>query len=591
MQYNIQYNGFTFEASKFQGEIFNAIEHKTGNLVINAAAGSSKTTTIVNAIRFIPDKKKIMFIAFNRDIVKKIKENVSHPNATILTFHSLGYYILLENKIIENINNNNFIDEYKYKQYIRENSEKLLSETNPNVLKRGYNRFINNIIKLVDYSRYYLCFTEKEIKKVADLYDVSLLDNEIDICRKVLQWGKRNISKIDYTDLLWLPNVLNLTTKKYTFNWIFVDEAQDTNIAEQELVKKCFKRGTRFAIVCDNFQQINVWAGSTIRAIENFKEFPNTKEYSLPISYRCPKKVVELARKYSNNIIASDNAIEGEINYDVTYTTPVSGDMVLCRMTAPLIELYLNYLKLNKKSSIKGFENIKNDYLTIIKQCNSLLIDKECLTSDGLFPKIYKQFIAHIKNIEKQFSLSFDESIEHGAVLTEYDVIEGLKTLSEGLVTVDELVNRINTIFQNNNNDGIILSTIHKAKGLESDNVYIFYPSLLNSRKTQKEWEKRIEENLIYVAYTRAKKTLNFIKEEKNNIFLHGNEMSHKLMKNEIEKIIEKLNFNSDNSISEINVKKLLKIDNKPNILGEKKCVSNTKKETKRKPLGKFKFI
>ena len=39
MQYNIQYNGFTFEASKFQGEIFNAIEHKTGNLVINAAAG------------------------------------------------------------------------------------------------------------------------------------------------------------------------------------------------------------------------------------------------------------------------------------------------------------------------------------------------------------------------------------------------------------------------------------------------------------------------------------------------------------------------------------------------------------------------
>ena len=61
-KYNIEYNGLTFEASQYQSEIFNAIEHKTGNLVINAAAGSSKTTTIVNAIRFIPEKKKIKLV-------------------------------------------------------------------------------------------------------------------------------------------------------------------------------------------------------------------------------------------------------------------------------------------------------------------------------------------------------------------------------------------------------------------------------------------------------------------------------------------------------------------------------------------------
>jgi superfamily I DNA/RNA helicase len=586
-KYNIEYNGLTFEASQYQSEIFNAIEHKTGNLVINAAAGSSKTTTIVNAIRFIPEKKKIMFIAFNRDIVKKIKENVSHPNANILTFHSLGFYILLENGLIKR--EDDFIDEYKYTHYIRENKDELLSETNKNVLKKNYSQFLNNVNKLVDYSRYYLAFSEKEIKQVSEIYDIVLFDNEIEICRKVLQWGKRHLKKIDYTDLLWLPNVLNLTTKKYTYNWIFVDEAQDTNIAEQELVKKCFKRGTRFAIVCDNFQQINVWAGSTIRAIENFKDFPNTKEYKLPISYRCPKKIVNLASQYSNNIVASDNAIDGEINYDVQYTQPVSGDMVLCRMTAPLIQLYLKYLKLNKKACIKGFENIKDDYISLIKQSNSLLIDKECLTSDGLFPKIYRQFVNHIENVSKTFSLTFDESMQHSIILMEYDVIEGLKTLSEGLVTVDELLNRINTIFQDNGNEGVILSTIHKAKGLESDNVYIFYPSLLNSRKNIKEWEKQLEENLIYVAYTRAKKTLNFIKEEKNNIFLQGNEVSNKLIKEEIENIINKINFNKENLISEANIKQTLKPIKEFNILGNK-TENNKVQNNKKKPLGKFKF-
>ena len=171
----------------------------------------------------------------------------------------------------------------------------------------------------------------------------------------------------------------------------------------------------------------------------------------------------------------------------------------------------------------------------------------------------------------------------------EYDVIEGLKTLSEGLVTVDELLNRINTIFQDNGNEGVILSTIHKAKGLESDNVYIFYPSLLNSRKNIKEWEKQLEENLIYVAYTRAKKTLNFIKEEKNNIFLQGNEVSNKLIKEEIENIINKINFNKENLISEANIKQSLKPIKEFNILGNK-TENNKVQNNKKKPLGKFKF-
>ena len=302
MSYQIQYKGQTFPASVYQEEIFKAIETGSGNMIINASAGASKTTTIINALRYIPDTKKVLFVAFNKDIVKSIEEMVDHPNANIMTFHSLGYSILRENKIVGDKD----INEFKYQNHIKD----YLVEHQASVPKQKYNTYLNNIKKLVEFSRYYLAMTVKEINKIALLYDIVPIDDECEVCREMLLWGKSNTDEIDFTDMVWLPNVLNLTTKKYQYNWIFIDEAQDTSVAQQEMIEKCFKRGARFCIIGDEYQQINIWAGSSEDAIKKFKEHANTKEYQLPISYRCPKSVVNLARKYSPNIVAQDNATE-----------------------------------------------------------------------------------------------------------------------------------------------------------------------------------------------------------------------------------------------------------------------------------------
>lgn len=552
--YKIEIEGKEFEASEYQDKIFQAIQYGAGNLIINAAAGSSKTTSIVNAIRFIPETKKILFIAFNKDIVNKIKTSITHENATVLTFHSLGYYILVENKIINpgNSTDNDIINEYKYKNYIKSNIEQLSSCFSS--IGRYRALYVNNIIKLSEYARYYLAMTKKQIEQVAELYDIVPIQDEIEVCKKVLLWGKENIDTIDYTDLLWLPNVLNLTTKKYLYNWIFIDEAQDTSIVEQQLVDKCFKRGTRFAAVMDEFQQINIWCGSTLYAIQNFKLYPNTKEYNLPISYRCPKKVVELAREYSNNIIALPDAIDGAINYDVSPNDPVSGDMVLCRTTAPLVEQFLKYLRINKKAYIRGFENIKKEYLELITNTHSKLIDRNCVTCDGLFPKLYVYLFSEMDRISSTFGLDEDDTLTHQSILTIYDNIESLKVLSEGLITTEELLDKINTIFNGDITDAVELSTVHKAKGLEADNVYILQPSLMPNKFAKKEWEIKTEKNLIYVAYTRAKKTLNFIKEDKNAYRTNGYFDMAK-MKKDLNFLKNTLNYNKENLITEDNFK------------------------------------
>ena len=197
--YKILSNNQEFDASEYQAKIFDNIEHGIGNLIINASAGSSKTTTIVNAIRFVAKNKKILFLAFNKDIVNVIKNKINRENTTISTFHSLGFSILKENGIISSCargllehdpSNIEILNIYKYNNYIN------------NILINNKNKiYIDNIKKLVDYSRYYLAFSLNEISKVSQLYGITPINDEFEIVRNVLLWGKSNTQQIDYTEL------------------------------------------------------------------------------------------------------------------------------------------------------------------------------------------------------------------------------------------------------------------------------------------------------------------------------------------------------------------------------------------------------
>lgn len=80
-----------FKPSKYQRLVYTFIEKCKGNAVVNAVAGSGKSTTIVNALRIIPKDKKILFLAFNKSIVNELSEKVKDvPNVNVMTLHSLG---------------------------------------------------------------------------------------------------------------------------------------------------------------------------------------------------------------------------------------------------------------------------------------------------------------------------------------------------------------------------------------------------------------------------------------------------------------------------------------------------------------------
>lgn len=543
----IKFGDKTFASSIYQRQIFNEIEQGCGNMVITAAAGSAKTTTIENCLRFIPKDKKALFLAFNVSTVQKLKDEIVTDNEVkIMTFHGLGNRILRENDIISS---NTVIDDFKYSRYVKAHIEEISTYGEYKTLENLKYTYLNNILGLVNYCRYYLSFTTKEIERTAKIYGITPVRDEFEVVRSVLLWGKENIETIDNTDMIWLPNVLNLETKFYRYDFIFIDEAQDTTIAHQNMVDKCFRRATRFIAVGDPKQQINVWCGATQEAIDNYLKRPNTKHLTLPISYRCPNKIIQKAKAYSHYIEAAPNAIDGIIREDVSLYDAKGGDIILCRVISKLVEAYLKLLKGNKKAYLKGNDAVRETYLELISSVKANRIDTTCATQDGLIPQLYKMYFDLKYKCINEMNIDENDVMYRPDLVNLYDNIEALKILSEGISTVDELIDKVKVIFTGDEKDAIMLSTIHKAKGLEANNIFILCPSLMTNKMAKKTWEIEAEANLNYVAITRAKISLNYIKEERKGFFY--NFWSSTDMKKELDKIETKIGYKQTYAISE----------------------------------------
>lgn len=527
-----------FEPSEYQKIIFEFITKGSGNAVINAKAGSGKTTTLVEAMKLLPVKEKTLFVAFNKAIANELETRVKDlKNVSVKTYHSLGYAIFREN-----YGNRSDIQEYKYTAYINRNIMNL-SPNCESLGRKNFKLYKQNLKQLVDFARYNLAQSPEEIAELCVKYGIEIVFDECEVVPKILDWGKSNIESIDYTDMVWICVENQLETRKIKFDYIFIDEAQDSSIMQQALIKKCFKRGTRFVAIGDEFQCINSFAGADSEAFNKFKKEPNTKLLSLPISYRCPVKVIEYVREATGvNMEIAPNAIEGDIKYDVSPYAPASGDMVLCRNTAHLVKLYMKYVKINKKAYLKG-RSIAESFKSYIENTDKERLSVDMI-EDGVFPRLYERLFDTIVMMMERDGLDFEDAINTRVIMDMIDTIKALESLAEGIVWTKDLLKKIDVIFTDDEEDGVCLSTIHKAKGLEADNVFILCDSLMPSKFATKKWEIESEQNLIYVALTRPKKCLHYICEKQfpANLFSDNKDVVAELeyMKVRMERALKK---------------------------------------------------
>lgn len=488
--------------SVFQQDIFARVaDAHFGSFTINAVAGSGKTTTIVEcANRLANTGLSILFLAFNKSIVTELRGRLPQ-SIDCKTLHSHGFGALLRA-----VGNGNKIatDEGKWGNFIKDNLHHLSAMTfaddaEGTILR---NNFVGNCAKLLDKCRVNLVKggETRRIEDIADHFGFDLIGDEIAVVSTCLETAYKVDTKIDFVDMI---TTSVFSAKRYIrkYDVVFVDEAQDLNKAQQELLLASLTPNGRFIAVGDKKQAINGFAGADCDSFANLTRIADNKCLPLSVCYRCDKAMIDLAKAIVPEISCPDTKADGIVEHATRFEGLKGGDMVLCRKSAPLVGLCLKMIAKGISANVKG-RDICEGLRTLIEKMRAKNIS-------SLMTKLDHEMELAIRRANKK-GLTAETA---PFVVTLQDKIDCISIIADGCSSISELLAKLDTLFADNINGNVVtLSTIHKAKGLESDNVFIVLPDKLPLRfKGQKDWEFEQEMNLCYVAYTRAKHHLTFI--------------------------------------------------------------------------------
>ena len=132
---------------------------------------------------------------------------------------------------------------------------------------------MKNIETFVNFGRAYLCQTVKDLDLIEDRYSIDTVADEKEVALDVMEYGKTDLSKIDFTDMIWLPNVLFCKPIGMKYDWIMLDEVQDLSVCQREIILKCRKINTRMILVGDKKQCIFSFSSADPHHSKNLKIF------------------------------------------------------------------------------------------------------------------------------------------------------------------------------------------------------------------------------------------------------------------------------------------------------------------------------
>jgi superfamily I DNA/RNA helicase len=303
--------------------------------------------------------------------------------------------------------------------------------------------------------------------------------------------------------MLVLPLEMKKTIKKYDI--VFIDECQDLSKAQRELMLASVKKGGKFIAVGDRQQAINGFCGASCDSFDLIAKIDNTDELPLSVNYRCGKSILALAQQIVPQIMPFEGAIEGEVIETDNLKSVKANDMILCRKSAPLVGLCLKFIANGKKAYVKG-KDIGEGLLNLVTKMKAKNLNSLFEKLDAELNKLKAVAETNPKNGEAKY-IAFK------------DKCECLEVIADSVTSIKGLKDKLNEIFSDAEHNSIALSTIHKSKGLEADNVFIIVPDKLPLRwKNQLEWQLEQEMNLKYVAYTRAKKVLTIVNLDENEL-------------------------------------------------------------------------
>ena len=460
--------------SPYQRAIFDDVATGDGHTVVVARAGSGKSTTIVKSFDHIPRGARTMMAAFNKSIAAELKARAPR-GVEVQTLHSFGFAALRSAF-------GSRLDGSKVPAMVRARLEG--SDLGAPVVRRQVERAIS-LAKAVNAKG------PGEVDYLLDRSGIDVAPQHRNEVIKTALWAleecKRDPSTIDFDDMFWLPVVLGMRVPQ--FDRIFIDETQDFSRTMVELALMACAPGGRICAVGDDRQAIYGFRGADERAIPGLITRLNAKRLALSVSYRCARAIVELAQDVVEDIEAAPGAEQGSVNEVSTarlLACARPGEFVLSRKNAPLVSLFFRFVSKGVPVKVAG------------RDIGARLVDlvrRQRAKDIGALAGVEGWRLRECARLAAQDPPGDPDAVN--------DMAECIRILSEGACSVSDVEARIDDVFADVGDDDkrLILSSTHKAKGLERDRVWMLNDTYRNKATTE-------EDNLWYVAVTRAKREL-----------------------------------------------------------------------------------
>lgn len=476
-----------------QDSIFTWFKSGKGNLVVRARAGTGKTTTIIEGVNRAPESR-ILLAAFNKKIAQELTHRITNSRAEAKTLHGVGFSCVLRNW--QGVK----VDEDRGMRLARQVVDDDVPDEIVLLIKKLASRckgsvpFPSDVSDLIDEAEDADLLPEEE-------YEDNGWNKQFvaEKAMEAMDLACKRDGTIDFDDMVFVP----LRNKWVFGRWelVVIDEAQDMNTAQLLLAQRSCKKNGRIAVVGDDRQAIYGFRGADSGSIDRLKRALNAQELGLTITYRCPRLVVEAAKLIVPDFQSAPGCDEGVISHvarEAMYQMAMPGDFILSRKNAPLAAVCLALLRRGKRVRIEGKE-VGKGLIALVNKLRAKSIP-------DFLDRLNRWVDKETTRAEK-----LPESKRDAKKTLILDQAETLRVLVEGLTGMKELTARINELFADVADQGpgafIVCSSVHKAKGLERDNVFLLEDTFSKS-------SHREEANIKYVAITRAKKTLTWVAEE-----------------------------------------------------------------------------
>lgn len=567
--------------NKLNKEQKEAVVHTEGPAIILAGAGSGKTRVLVHKVLYLIVEKgvnpgNILMVTFSNKAAGEMKERIkallhSFPldtsgEPTVATFHSLCARILRRSGVKIGIPHNFVIyDTTDQLDTIKDCYEKLelsIKDIRPRAALEAISSAKNQMITEEQYVKFARGYIQERVAKIYPLYQNLLAERNAldfdDLLNKTIDLLKKSPETLEYYQDL--------------FQYVLVDEYQDTNVSQYRLTKYLAGKHNNICIVGDFSQSIYSFRGADYKNLEKFRtDFPEAKVYKLSQNYRSTQIILDAAHAIiSNNnshpvlklwtdnkegdeisIFQAENEhkeaeyivrmINNKKQYDPDFK--LADVAVLYRMNAQsrtIEEIFLHFgIPYKLVGGVRFYDRKEvKDVLSYISYLSNQQDAAALKRIQKLGKKrfedfeFYRQEFNEANYIDKKETIEIiDEVLKKSGYLERYDAedsedrarLENIKELRSVAIEFPDLIQFLENValveqeympdgqMAIENDDAVTLMTMHAAKGLEFKMVFIvgLEEGLFpHSRALFDFGDLEEERRLCYVGVTRAKEHL-----------------------------------------------------------------------------------